>query len=195
MRPALKQQLLEVEDAWAFLDGYAVHFAGCLTVWGQRAGCNCNLSAVRARLRKAVLDLLTTYALHDAECPAVLGHRCDCGLDSARRRLRRLVHTPPPERKGDSLPPTDRPAAQAQTAFGVSLLRQARQGVRGLAPVTEGPQDEAPLADTANEALERVRERIAALPDDQQLDALTMIAYGMLMEHLRLASWTPKSAS
>ena len=194
MRSALKQQLLEVEDAWATLDGYAVHSAGCPTVWGQSAGCNCNLSAVRARLRKAVLDLLTTYGIHDAECPAVLGNRCDCGLDSARRRLRRLVHTPPPERKGEGLSPTDRHVAQAQTAFGVSLLRQARQRVSGLAPATEGQHADAALADAANETLEGVRARIAALPDDQQLDALTMIAYGMIMEHLRLASWTPRAA-
>jgi len=189
----MKQQLLELEDAWETLDGYAVHSDGCPTVWGQGGACSCSLTAVRARLRKAVLELLTHYALHDAECPAVLGNKCDCGLDSARRRLRFLARTPPSDVKGDSLPTKDRQFAQSQESFGVSLLRQARQRVSGLPPATEGQHHDTALSDAANEALEHLLERVVAFPEDKQTEAVTMIAYGMIMEHLRLAGTTPRA--
>jgi hypothetical protein len=190
----LKEHLLELEDAWRILDGYAVHAAGCPRVWGMGGACNCGLTAVRDRLRRAVLDLVMHYGIHDAECPAVLGNKCDCGLDSARRRLRLFARPSRPDVTGGTLPPTDRGAAESQEAFGISLLRQAQQRVRGVPPATEGPHYDTPLADAANEALEELLERVNTLPGDQQVGAMTMIAYGMVMEHLRLASWTQSAA-
>lgn len=186
----LKEHLLELEDAWRILDGYAVHSAGCPRVWGAGGACNCGLAVVRDRLRSAVLELVTHYGIHDAECPAILGHKCDCGLDSARRRLRLLVHESRPDVVGGALPPKERDAAESQEAFGISLLRQAQERVRGVPPAAEGQHYDTPLADAANEALEQLLERVNAFPGDRQVGAMTMIAYGMLIEHLRLASWT-----
>ena len=88
----------------------------------------------------------------------------------------------------------DRQFVQAQESFGVSLLRQARQRASGLPPASEDQQHDAPLSDAANEALEQLLEHVVPLPEDKQAEALTMIAYGMIMEHLRLASWTPRAA-
>jgi hypothetical protein len=88
----------------------------------------------------------------------------------------------------------DRQFAVAQEAFGVSLLRQARQRVSALPPVTEGQQHAPSISDAANEASERLLERVVAFPEDQQPEAATMIAYGMIMEHLRLASRMPRAA-
>ncbi len=85
----------------------------------------------------------------------------------------------------------DRQFAVAQKSFGVHLLRQARQRVSGLPPAPEAHHHDTPLSDAANEALEHLLERVVAFPEDKQTEALTMIAYGMIMEHLRLASWTP----
>jgi len=85
----------------------------------------------------------------------------------------------------------DRQFAASQESFGVSLLRQARQRVSGLPPLLEAQPRDTPLSDAANEALEHLLERVVAFPEDKQTEALTMIAYGMIMEDLRLASRTP----
>jgi len=85
----------------------------------------------------------------------------------------------------------DRQFAVSQESFGVSLLRQARQRVSGLPPAPEAQHHDTPLSDAANEALEHLLERVLAFPEDKQAEALTMIAYGMIMEHLRLATSTP----
>ena len=111
----MKRRLLELEGAWKVLDGHAAHAAGCPTIWEADGACDCGLTAARARLRKAVLELVSHYALHDAGCPGLLGNKCDCGLDSARRRLealaRRRVQTRaqkhPPDGTGDRLPPKE----------------------------------------------------------------------------------------
>jgi len=87
----MKRRLLELEGAWAALDGYTTHAAGCPIVWGQVGPCDCGLTAARTRLREAALQLLTHYAMHDVECPGVQGKKCNCGLDSARRRLQTLA--------------------------------------------------------------------------------------------------------
>ena len=87
----MKRRLLELEGAWAALDGYTTHAAGCPIVWGQVGPCDCGLTAARTRLREAALQLLTHYARHDGECPGVQGKKCNCGLDSARRRLQALA--------------------------------------------------------------------------------------------------------
>ena len=88
----------------------------------------------------------------------------------------------------------DRQFAVAEESFGVSLLRQARQRVSGLPPATESPHHEPSISDAAHEALERLGEHIVAFPEDKQTEAATMIAYGMIMEYLRLASRTPRAA-
>jgi hypothetical protein len=111
----MKRRLLELEGAWKALDDYAAHSAGCPTVWEADGACDCGLTATRARLRKAVLELLTHYALHDAGCPGLVGNKCDCGLDSARRRLEALARRRlqvlarrhPPDVTGNSLPPKE----------------------------------------------------------------------------------------
>ena len=87
---------------------------------------------------------------------------------------------------------TDRQFAQAQQYFGVSLLREARQQAMEPTPETESQHPDVRLSDAANEAFGRLLEHVAALPDDTQGEALPMIAYGMIMEHLRLAAWTPR---
>jgi hypothetical protein len=88
----------------------------------------------------------------------------------------------------------DRQFVVSQESFGVSLLRQARQRVSDVPPTTEGQHHEPSISDAANEALERLLEHVVAFPEDKQTEAATMIAYGMIMEHLRLASRTPRSA-
>lgn len=82
---------------------------------------------------------------------------------------------------------------QSQESFGVSLLRQARQKARELPPATEGQHPDTPLSDAASDALGHLIEHVIALPEDKQTEALTMIAYGMIMEHLRLATWMPRA--
>ena len=81
---------------------------------------------------------------------------------------------------------------QAQQYFGVSLLRQARQKATELTPETEGQHPDVRISDAANEAFESLLEHVSALPEDKQGEALTMVACGMIMEHLRLAAWTPR---
>jgi hypothetical protein len=88
----------------------------------------------------------------------------------------------------------DRQFAVAQEAFGVSLLRQARQRVSGLPSATEDQQHEPSMSDAANEALAHLLEHVVAFPEDKQTEAVTMIAYGMILEHLRLANRMPSSA-
>jgi len=88
----------------------------------------------------------------------------------------------------------DRQFAQSQESFGISLLRQASQRASGLPSATEDQHHDTPLSDAANEALEHLPERVVPLPEDKQAEALTMKAYGMIMEHLRLASWKPRAS-
>jgi hypothetical protein len=87
---------------------------------------------------------------------------------------------------------TDRDFAQAQQYFGIGLLRQARKQATELTPGTEGQHPEARLTAAANDAFDGLLEHVAALPEAKQGEALTLIAYGMLLEHLRLAAWTPR---
>jgi hypothetical protein len=87
---------------------------------------------------------------------------------------------------------TERQFVQAQQSFGVSLLRQARQQATELTPDTEGQHPDARLAAAANDAFGRLLEHVAALPEAKQGEAFSMIAYGMILEHLRLAAWTPR---
>jgi len=82
---------------------------------------------------------------------------------------------------------------QSQESFGASLLRQARQTATELPPAAEGEQPDTPLSEAANDALGHLIEHILALPEDKQADAFTIIAYGMIMEHLRLATRTPRA--
>jgi len=88
----------------------------------------------------------------------------------------------------------DRQFAVAQEAFGVHLLRQARQRVSGLPSGSDDQHHNTPLSDAANEALAHLLEHVVAFPEDQQTEAATMIAYGMILEHLRLASRMPRAA-
>ena len=88
----------------------------------------------------------------------------------------------------------DRQFAVMQESFGVNLLRQARQRVSDLLPTAEGQRQEPSISDAANEALEHLLEHVVTFPEDKQTEAATMIAYGMIMEYLRLASRTPRAA-
>ena len=93
------------------------------------------------------------------------------------------------EKSGDD---TERHFVQAQQSFGVHLLRQARQQAMEPTPETEGQHPDTRLAAAANDAFGRLLEYIAALPEAKQAEALPMVAYGMILEHLRLAAWTPR---
>ncbi len=86
---------------------------------------------------------------------------------------------------------TDRAFVQAQEAFGVRLLRQARQRVQALPPGATGQQPDAPALDAASDALDQLIDHLSALPGDKQTEAVTMIAFGMILEHLRLATAPP----
>jgi hypothetical protein len=83
--------------------------------------------------------------------------------------------------------------AQTQQYFGVSLLQDARQMAMEPTPETEDQHPDVRLSDAAQEAFERLLDHVAALSEDKQGEALTMIAYGMIMEYLRLASRTPRA--
>jgi hypothetical protein len=100
----MKRRLLELEDAWAALDGYTTHAAGCPIVWGQVGPCDCGLTAARTRLREAALQLLTHYAMHDGNALEV---REEVYL-WARQRPAAVTGsrlTPPPDVTGGSVPP------------------------------------------------------------------------------------------
>ncbi len=86
---------------------------------------------------------------------------------------------------------TDREFVQAQESFGVSLLRNARQQVRTRPPAAAGQQPDTRVLDAASEALDQLIDHLGALPEDQQTEAVTMIAFGMILEHLRLATSPP----
>ncbi len=83
--------------------------------------------------------------------------------------------------------------AWAMSFFGTSLLRQARQKAISLPPAVEGEHPDTPLSKAAGEAFDRLLEHVYALPKDEQVEACVMIAHGMIMEHLRLASRMPKA--
>ncbi len=83
--------------------------------------------------------------------------------------------------------------AWAMTFFGTSLLRQASQKVTSLSPLMEDQPPDAPLSKVAGEAFDRLLEYVYALPKDKQVEGCVMIAHGMIMEHLRLASRMPKA--
>ena len=87
---------------------------------------------------------------------------------------------------------TERHFVQAQQSFGVSLLRQARQQATEPTPETAGQHPDTRLVAAANEAFERLLEHVAALPEAKQAEAFPIVAYGMILEHLRLAAWTPR---
>ena len=87
----------------------------------------------------------------------------------------------------------DRQFAVAQEAFGVSLLQQARRKVRELPPAAQGEHPDTPLAVAASEAVDHLIEHMVSVPEDRQTDASLMIAHGMIMEHLRLATPTPRA--
>ena len=86
----------------------------------------------------------------------------------------------------------NRQFAVSQETFGVSLLRQARQKVRELPPAAKGEHPDTPFAVAASEALDHLIEHMVSVPEDRQAEASLMIAYGMIMEHLRLAAGTPR---
>ena len=83
---------------------------------------------------------------------------------------------------------------QAQESFGGSLLRRARRRVRELPPAAQGEHPDTPLAVAASDALDHLIEYMVSVPEDKQTEASLMIAHGMIMEHLRLATTTPRAA-
>ena len=86
----------------------------------------------------------------------------------------------------------ERRFVQAQESFGVSLLRQARRKVQELPPAAKGEPPDTPLAVAASAALDHLIEHMVPVPEDRQTETSLMIAYGMIMEHLRLATPTPR---
>ena len=83
--------------------------------------------------------------------------------------------------------------ALSQEAFGVKLLRQAKQRASELPAAADGQYPDATISEAANEAFGRLRAHVSALPDDKRGGALMMIASGMITEYLRLASWTRRA--
>jgi len=87
----------------------------------------------------------------------------------------------------------ERQFVQAQESFGVSLLRRARRKVGELPPAAKGEHPDTPLAVAASEALDHLIEHMVPVPEDRQTEASLMIVYGMIMEHLRLVTTTPRA--
>ena len=87
----------------------------------------------------------------------------------------------------------ERQFVQAQESFGVNLLRRARRRVRELPPAAKGEHPDTPLAVAASEALDHLIEHMVPVPEDRQTEASLMIVYGMIMEHLRLVTPTPRA--
>ncbi len=87
----------------------------------------------------------------------------------------------------------DRQFALSEGSFGVSLLRQAAHRVSGLSPAMQGRPATPALSKVAGEAFDRLLGHVYALPKEQQVEACVMIAHGMIMEHLRLASRMPRA--
>ena len=87
----------------------------------------------------------------------------------------------------------ERQFVQAQQSFGVSLLRRARRKVQELPPAAKGEHPDTPLAVAASEALDHLIEHMVPVPEDRQAEASLRIVYGMIMEHLRLATTTPRA--
>ncbi|MBP1776455.1 MAG: hypothetical protein H6Q86_2465 [candidate division NC10 bacterium] len=83
--------------------------------------------------------------------------------------------------------------ALSQESFGVKLLRQAKQRASELPAALEGQYPDATISEAANEAFARLLEHVSALPEDKRVGALLMVASGMIVEHLRLASWTRRA--
>lgn len=75
----------------------------------------------------------------------------------------------------------------AQEHFGINLLRQARQRASELPPAAHGHPPDTPLSEAASEAFGCLLGHIFALPEDQRITALLMVASGMIVEHLRVA--------
>ncbi len=88
----------------------------------------------------------------------------------------------------------ERQFVQAQESFGVSLLRQARRKVQELPPAAKGEHPETPLAVAASDTLDDLIDHMLSVPEDRQSEASLMIAHGMIMEHLRLATTTPRAS-
>jgi len=86
----------------------------------------------------------------------------------------------------------ERQFVQAQESFGGNLLRRARRKVRELPPAAKGEHPDTPLAVAASEALDHLIEHMVPVPEAKQAEASLMIAHGMIMEHLRLATTTPR---
>ncbi len=87
----------------------------------------------------------------------------------------------------------DEEFAWVMSFLGASLLRQARQKAMSFPPASQGQPPELTLSKAAREAFDRLLEEVYALPEDRQLDACMLIAHGMILEDLRLASRTPRA--
>ena len=87
----------------------------------------------------------------------------------------------------------ERQFVQAQESFGVSLLRRARRKVQELPPAAKGEHPDTPLAVAASEAVDHLIEHMVPVPEARQTEASLMIVYGMIMEHLRLVTPTPRA--
>ncbi len=77
--------------------------------------------------------------------------------------------------------------------FGATLLLQARQRVRELPPAAEGQHPDEPLATATSKSLDEVRRALGEFPEYQHVDAVQLMISGMVMEHLRLSTTTPRA--
>ncbi len=87
----------------------------------------------------------------------------------------------------------DEEFAWVMSFLGGRLLRQARQKAMSLPPAAEDQSPELTLSKAAREAFDRLLEEVYALPEDKQLEATILIAHGMILEDLRLASRTSRA--
>jgi hypothetical protein len=86
-------------------------------------------------------------------------------------------------------PVLDKGFATTEAWFAISLLRQSRAKATSR-PFAVGDPDEA-LDTGAAEAHRRLLEHLSSLPQEQQRDAMSVLFWAMIREHLHVATHRP----
>ena len=78
--------------------------------------------------------------------------------------------------------------------FGASLLRRARKKANQLSPAAAGEHPDTPLATATSDGIEEVLAVLEKLSENTHAEALLLMMHGMIMEHLRLSTTTPRTS-
>ena len=77
--------------------------------------------------------------------------------------------------------------------FGAYLLRRARKKANKLSPAAKGQHPDTPLATATSDGIEEVLTVLDKLSENKHVEALLLMMHGMIMEHLRLSTTTPRA--